>query len=727
MISYLIKSGLCLAILLAFYYLVLEREKMHQFNRFYLLGSILFSFIVPFAVIYIEVAPSVIEETTTWIAQKNSPVLSEASPVKKSLELTHYLFILYTFISSLLLIRFVKSLVDIVLKIKQNQIISYQKAKIVLVNDTILPHTFWKYIFVNKADFQQEKIEKELFTHELTHVTQKHSLDVLIVEVLQVVLWFNPFFYPLKKAIQLNHEFLADDKVIASHHDIPKYQYLLLDKATWKNKYYLASNLNYSLTKKRLLMMKTPNSKSTILWKKLAIVPLMGGLIFLFADRVEAQSKKKTPQVVEIQKEKRIGATASQMEEYEYGMKLSRKNNIWHNDTVQRMRYIYSLMSEQQKSTVKNVDEILPPPPPPIERLQGPLSSKKYEDLKDPKKYAVWIDGRAVGNKELNEYSRTDFVDYFGSFVHKNARSKRFPQEYQFHLHTQAYIDKIQKEHEEEAKRIPAPINVTAIKKKLAAPKEVKKPKPPKPVKIEVVKKEKLPPPPPPHENATEKQKAAYKKTLKEYEKKVKKEKRSLQKLEEQKKKQNEESIARLRKEYQKNVELSEIKKKKVKETLEEKEQQIEKLEKEYRKVIKLKKEQKETVVEELEEIEEKELPEVIEIKETRELVEEIEEQAELVEVREKLPEEVQVEVIERLASISSPEIREEQEVEDFEGDLKKLYKGLVKKKAIFYLNGKKITAKKIKKYFFDKHDKLDNIDITKGKIEIVKVTLKTK
>lgn len=54
MILYLVKSGLCLAILLAFYYLVLEREKMHQFNRFYLLGSVLFSFLAPSYIIYIE-------------------------------------------------------------------------------------------------------------------------------------------------------------------------------------------------------------------------------------------------------------------------------------------------------------------------------------------------------------------------------------------------------------------------------------------------------------------------------------------------------------------------------------------------------------------------------------------------------------------------------------------------------------------------------------------------
>jgi len=133
----------------------------------------------------------------------------------------------------------------------------------------------------------------------LAHVTQKHTIDVLILEMLQILFWFNPLFFLLKKAVQLNHEFLADDKVISSHNNISRYQYLLLNKAAWKNEYYLASNLNYSLTKKRLLMMITTNYRTNILLKKLAILPLLTGLLFVFANRIEAQTIKKKPQVIE--------------------------------------------------------------------------------------------------------------------------------------------------------------------------------------------------------------------------------------------------------------------------------------------------------------------------------------------------------------------------------------------------------------------------------------------
>jgi hypothetical protein len=708
MIAYLIKSGLCLALLLAFYHLVLEREKMHQFNRFYLLGSVLFSFVAPLIVIYVEAAPLVTEEIAavnfTEVSQNSKATISESTPF----DYTQVLIWGYLFISTVLLTRFVKSLVDIFFKIRNNEIVPYQKAKLVLVSDAILPHTFWNYIFINKEEYHSKKVEKELFTHELTHVTQKHTLDVLLIEILQIVLWFNPFFYPLKKAIQLNHEFLADDKVIASHQDIPKYQYLLLDKAAWKNKYYLASNLNYSLTKKRLLMMKTPNSKSTILWKKLAIVPLMGGLIFLFADRVEAQSKKKKPQIIEAKKEGK-GATKEQMREYYTLMETSQKKKMFKMKDVEKMKYIYSIMSEEQQLLVTDVADVLPPPPPPAPPAK--VSARKYKVLKDGSKYAVWIDEKPVSNKELDKYSHKDFYAYSESFVHKNARSKRFPQANQVYLYTEDYY-KSGKAEQIILIKPPKPIKIEVVEKKDT---------PPPPPRVKKDQKD-LPPPPPPA-NATKKQVEIYKKALALYEKSAKDKKEELkEKIRvikvRDKEKQEKLKAREKKKEVQKKM-LVELKKQDL--VLREKiKQRQEKLKKKSAK--------KGTKVIELIE-EERELPTVIEIKEVLEEVEEEElaEKVELMEVVEQVPQEEEVEIVEKFVTVTGPEIKEEQEIEDLEKELKKLYKDLVKNKAIFYLNGKKTTAKKVKKYFYDKQDKLENIDITKGKTEIVKVTLKKK
>ena len=285
MIEYLLKSACSLTILLAFYHLVLEREKMHQFNRFYLLGSVLFSFVAPLFIITIQVPTETIDIPLTY----SEPIVfdNQNIMIEKPIDYWKIAFGFSIFISLILSIRFGINLYKIFKKVTVNTKIQLENAVLVLVKDTISPHTFWNYIFINKEEYYSQKIENELFTHELTHVTQKHTFDVLLIEVLKIVFWFNPLFYFLKRQIQLNHEFIADENVINSCNNISKYQYLLLNRAAWNNDYYLASNLNYSLTKKRLVMMTTKTSKVNNRLKKLAVIPLLTGSIYVFAERVE--------------------------------------------------------------------------------------------------------------------------------------------------------------------------------------------------------------------------------------------------------------------------------------------------------------------------------------------------------------------------------------------------------------------------------------------------------
>ena len=292
MIIYLLKSTGCLALLLFFYHFILEKEKMHNFNRFYLLGSVLFSLLVPLTTITIPSSDVLVETFGNFNQPLITKNIGSNFKVEESFNYLQLFIGIYILISSLFLIRFAKNLFKIIQKKKINEKIKHKDATLVLVDDNILPHTFWKTIFINKTAYYKGEIEEELFTHELTHVTQKHTLDVMLIEILQILFWINPLFIFLKKAIQLNHEFLADSTVINKHKNTFQYQHLLLNKAAWKNEYYLASNLNYSLTKKRLLMMTTQSSHTKILLKKLTVIPLLAGFIFLFAERVEAKNKE---------------------------------------------------------------------------------------------------------------------------------------------------------------------------------------------------------------------------------------------------------------------------------------------------------------------------------------------------------------------------------------------------------------------------------------------------
>ena len=350
MIVFILKWTLCLALLTAFYHLFLEKEKMHHFNRFYLLLSVFISAIIPFITFEIEGAAAT-EIISLPINDKIS-YTSEVTTGNTLINLEFFLLAVYLTISSMLVFRFVSNLFRLLEKAKTNEAVVFRGATLILVDDKILPHSFWNYIFVNKQQYLQNEIEEELFTHELAHIRQKHTIDVLLLEIIQLLFWFNPVIYWIKKSMQLNHEFLADEHVISSYKNISKYQYLLLEKATWDNTYYLASNLNYSLTKKRLLKMKTKNSNIAVFIKKLAVIPIMTGLVVVFSTKVEAQQTKKKPVVKEVSNKQ--SASRDEMKEYNILFKESTTSEMYKLRDVERMKYIYNKMSEKQKASVIN-------------------------------------------------------------------------------------------------------------------------------------------------------------------------------------------------------------------------------------------------------------------------------------------------------------------------------------------------------------------------------------
>ncbi|TDE55445.1 M56 family metallopeptidase [Flavobacterium sp. GT3P67] len=293
MSDFLIKSTITLFVLLAVYYLFLEKEKIHVFNRFYLLFSLTFSMILPFITIEViqEIAQPTVNPANIQILQGNTVIIEE----------TNYLAIglwsLYGLVTLILAIRFISNINKISSKMKSNTPIDYKNAKLILVPEKTLPHTFLNTIFINETEYNNRQIEAELYTHELTHVAQKHTLDILFIELLKTVFWFNPIFIFYKKAIQLNHEFLADEKVVTSYNNVPFYQSLLLSKANENQTFYLASNLNYLITKKRLLMMTKTTSKTEALLKKAMLIPVVTALLFLLCTKVVAQEtnvKKET-------------------------------------------------------------------------------------------------------------------------------------------------------------------------------------------------------------------------------------------------------------------------------------------------------------------------------------------------------------------------------------------------------------------------------------------------
>jgi len=314
MIEIILEITLCLFVFFALYKALLEKTAMHRFKRFYLLFCLVFSAIIPFLHFETEnklvsqfASVEVMTETVIEVFTPAEPVILESAtsspfireiPVNEVKEsgnhLPTILISLYGLVTLILLVRYANGVFQIIKKAKKGQRLKHSRAIIILLQEDIVPHNFMNYIFMNQNDYSNEGFRKKLLAHELGHASQKHSVDILFIELLKVFFWFNPLYYFYGKAIRQNHEYLADQMVIKSFGDVTAYQKLLLGfvKRTNQMELSLVSPSNYSLTKQRFEMMKRKLSKKSVLLKTAVLLPIIGLVSFSFL------TKSKTTEVI---------------------------------------------------------------------------------------------------------------------------------------------------------------------------------------------------------------------------------------------------------------------------------------------------------------------------------------------------------------------------------------------------------------------------------------------
>ncbi len=289
----LLKSSACLAILMLFYKIVLEPLNHHHFKRFYLLAALLLSAIIPFITFIKYVEPTLDfgvynpeSMTTPPYFRAELPTITEEQPN------TFLPTLLWTFYAIGVIVfstRFILNLIKISSKIKRHQKVKTSIFINVLIEKLAIPHTFFNYIFLNKFAFENNDIPQEVLLHEQAHAKQKHSLDILFLEILQVIFWFNPLLYFIKKDIKLNHEFLADQHVLKSGFNLKIYQNLLLKFSSNQKELALVNAINYSSIKKRLTIMNTQTTQRTKWLRSLLILPVLALLLFSFSQTKEVE------------------------------------------------------------------------------------------------------------------------------------------------------------------------------------------------------------------------------------------------------------------------------------------------------------------------------------------------------------------------------------------------------------------------------------------------------
>lgn len=280
-ILYLLKLSIGLAVVYLFYQLVLRRLTFYRYNRWYLLVYPLVCFVIPF----IDVAP-LLQQSPKATALQWVPVLYQTvdtvAPARPNgWELTIGVLAAGSLI---MLARLALQYFSLLRIKKQAAPLHTDGITVYQVNKNIMPFSFANGIYVNAHNHSPEELQ-EIIRHEYVHVTQRHSLDILLGELLCILNWFNPFVWLLRHAIRQNLEFIADNSVVESGIDKKAYQYLLL-KVVGEPSFRIANQFNFSSLKKRIVMMNKIKSSKAHLLKFLFVLPLVAVLLLAFRKQI---------------------------------------------------------------------------------------------------------------------------------------------------------------------------------------------------------------------------------------------------------------------------------------------------------------------------------------------------------------------------------------------------------------------------------------------------------
>ncbi len=271
-----------------FYQLFLRRLTFYNWNRLYLLGYTLLSFLIPL----VDIMPSLQKRAPDSVSVLQwIPVISLAQPEQQRFFAAwtywDWSMIIVTLGASLMLIRFLIRLISFKRMKAKARLISAGTTNIYQLDEDIRPFSFGNAIFINTEMHLGEELE-EIIRHEFVHVKQQHTIDILWCELICILNWFNPFVWALRHNVKQNLEFIADHQVLQNGIDKKEYQYLLL-KVMGNPQFAFTNHFNLSSLKKRIIMMNTLKTARIHLVKFMFFLPVVAVLLLSFRKEVIKQ------------------------------------------------------------------------------------------------------------------------------------------------------------------------------------------------------------------------------------------------------------------------------------------------------------------------------------------------------------------------------------------------------------------------------------------------------
>lgn len=283
--NYLLEVTLCWAVFFGIYQLLLRAETFHRTNRWYLLGTLLLGLVIPMLDVNWLVEPTspvyILQPITVGVQELEAVVIT-ASQQEQGIDYQAVLLWMYWLGVVVSLARFGYGLWQIRQLYRSGDIAKQDSYDLVTTSAPHLPFSFFRNLFWSKNFVTTEEERRSIVRHEEAHIFQKHSHDVVLLELVAAFAWCVPFVYFYKKALKTTHEYLADAYVTAGF-DKKQYGRLLLRQSHPGMQVAISNSLFSSQLKKRIVMMTKTKSAQGAALKYLAVLPAVAVLLMAFS------------------------------------------------------------------------------------------------------------------------------------------------------------------------------------------------------------------------------------------------------------------------------------------------------------------------------------------------------------------------------------------------------------------------------------------------------------
>ncbi len=294
MLSFLIydlKVAALLVVFYMFYRLLLERTSLVHFNRLVLLFTAVLSFVLPLCIITVHEYVEAIPVTTTTVETAGNEILQQAPVSFWSVYGPRLTILLTVVLVGGMLIRFgivVKSFLNLKKLISNSEKQTLADGVVMAITDEpVAPFSWMRTVVMNRSDYASQMDGGAILAHERGHIRCHHSLDVVLVEVLTALQWFNPVVWFLRQDLRALHECEADLAVLSQGFNTDQYIQLLIRKAIGLPVSQLANGMSARTIKKRIVMMKTNRKPSRSSWlRALYILPIVALALIVQAHTV---------------------------------------------------------------------------------------------------------------------------------------------------------------------------------------------------------------------------------------------------------------------------------------------------------------------------------------------------------------------------------------------------------------------------------------------------------